>query len=187
MEPSGEHFTPLKTDLAEIQVNIDRYLFAMHYLKDKVVLDLGCGAGLGTYFYSMLAKKVYTVDYDEQAIDEARKYPHAPGKVEFLNLDITDPKDVARLPEVDVCVALEILEHIEDPAAFLKQLKARHLVFSVPLHSMEVSSWHKFSIETVKDVQKLISPFYDIGKFEKQEHDRIGGEWVRGEGVRLIS
>lgn len=187
MEPSGEHFSPLKTSMIEIQVNIDRYLFAMQYLKDKVVLDLGCGAGLGTYFYSMLAKKVYALDYDAVAIEEAKKYPYAPGKVEFLHLDLTNPEDRERIPEVDVCVALEILEHLEDPATVLKALPAKQLVFSLPLYSLEVSTWHKYAINEEADVRKLISPFYDISKYEEQRHKEADGRWIRGEGVRLIS
>ena len=186
MEPTGEHFSPLKTDLLEVEVNLDRYLFAMQYLKDKVVIDLGCGAGLGTFLYSMVAKKVYAVDYDAKTLDFAKQYPYAPGKVEFIHLDMREEGDVARLPEADVCVALEVLEHLDDPTIVLRGLKARQLIFSVPLHSMEVSTWHRFPINNAKDVKNLMAPFYDVGKLEEQGHVKSNGKWVRGEGTRLL-
>lgn len=187
MEPTGEHFTPLKTDLPELQINLDRYLFALPFLEGKTVIDLGCGAGLGTHIYAAVAKKVYAVDYDAITLAEAKAYPHVEGKIEFMNLDLSNPADIERLPEADVCVALEVLEHLENPALVLKGLKAKKLVFSLPLHALEVSSWHKFPINNESDVRKLISPYYDIGRYEDQRHVDGGGIWIRGEGVRLLS
>lgn len=185
MESSGEHFTPVKTSPVELEINLDRYLFAINYIKDKTVIDLGAGAGLGTYFYSLFAKHVYAIDYDKLALEEANKWPYPRPNIDFLHLDITNPEDVAKFPDADICIALEILEHVEDPAAVLKALRTPQLVFSLPLHSMEMSSWHRFPIENAQDVKKLIEPFYQISTFESQRHPRLNGEWIRGEGTRF--
>lgn len=186
-----EHFSPRNTGLEELEVNLERYLFAAQFLKDKVVLDLGCGAGLGTYIYSMLAKKVIAVDYDIHALEEAERMPYPVGpdgvKVQFLHGDITDPDFMEKLPAVDVCVALEVLEHIEEPAGVLSALKAPKLIFGLPLHSLEVSTWHKYRIDTERDVRALIQPFYDIGRYHEQKHPRLGGSWMLGEGTRFVS
>src|SRR5690348_8900159 len=90
MEHTTEHFQPAHSSVEEIEINLERYLFALKFLKDKVVIDLGCGAGMGTYLYSLVAKKVYAVDYNAQALEEARQWPYTPGKVEFLHLDLED-------------------------------------------------------------------------------------------------
>lgn len=184
-EPTSEHFSPRATSIAEVEVNIDRYIFALQYLKDKVVIDLGCGAGLGTYFYAMVAKKVYAVDYSAQALEHARHFPYEPGKVEFLHLDLEDPESMDKLPAADICIAIEVLEHLEEPAAVLRELKTNELVFSVPLRSLEMSKWHKYRIDTERDVRKLIQPWYDAQYFE-QKHNRIQASWVHGHGVRVI-
>lgn len=185
MPDLSEHFSPQQTDLVEVEVNVDRYMAALKHLEGKVVLELGCGAGLGTYLYSLVAKKVYAVDYDKRAIEEASRFPFPPGKVEFLHLDLEDPDTMARLPQADICVALEVLEHLEEPAAVLRELKTAELVFSVPLHSLEVSRWHKYRIDTERDVRALIQPFYDARYYE-QTHKEAGGVWIHGHGARII-
>lgn len=186
MENNGEHFTPTQTSLAELEINLDRYLFALKFLEGKTVLDIGCGAGLGSYLYSLVAKKVYVVDYSNDALEEAKRYPRQ-GNIEFIRADLRDPECLAQLPEHDVCVALEILEHIEDPGAVLKALKGTSLVFSLPLHSMEMSSWHRYQIDTEADVRKLIEPYYQIGRYEEQTHPLSAGKWIRGEGTKYES
>ncbi len=185
MEPTGEHFSPLKTNLGELELNVDRYFFVLPFIQGKTVLDLGCGCGLGSYFYSMLAKELTIIDYNQRTLETACKHPFPIG-VTTMNINLESEEEISFLPEVEVAVALEVLEHLEDPTILLRNLKAKRLVFSVPLNSMEVSTWHKYNIETVEDVQKLISPFYDIGKLEIQGHPLSHGKWVRGEGVRIL-
>ncbi len=180
---TSEHFTPRKTDILELQVNLDRYAWALNFCEGKTVLDLGCGAGMGTYFYSLVADKVIAVDYDKHAIEEASKWPFPKQNVEFIHGDITDPDFLQKLPHTDVCVALEILEHVEEPAGVLREMKTDHLVFSVPLHSLEISSWHKYKIDTERDVRALVGPFFDC-KYYEQRHPKTNAVWIRGEGVK---
>ncbi len=186
MEPTGEHFSPLKTSIEELEINLDRYLFVLPFIQGKTILDLGCGCGLATYFYSLFAKKVYAVDYNMTALEETMKFPFPHDNVEYIHFDLDDPKDWNNLPEVDVCVAMEVLEHLENPQKVLEKIRAKRLVFSVPLHSMEMSKWHKYNIETVEDVIKLVGPYYDIGKLEEQGHGKSMGKWVRGDGIRIL-
>lgn len=188
MEHTGEHFSPIQTDLVEMQINIDRYFYVLSLIQDKTVLDLGCGCGLGTFLYSSLAKEVFAVDYNRDTLRYASNFPHHLGKknVAFLHRNLEKEEDIQSLPSVDVCVALEILEHLEDPAMVLKNLKAKKLIFSVPLYSMEVSTWHKYPINTIEDVKKLISPFYDC-TYNVQKHPEAGGEWIFGEGIRILT
>jgi SAM-dependent methyltransferase len=180
----GERFVPNGAHPIEIDLNLERYLFAMHECKDKVVLDLGCGFGLGTYFYSLVAKHVYAVDYSPDAIAAAAQYPYPNNNVSFTQLDLTNIHDLESLPAHDVCVALEVLEHVEMPELILKALKGSALVFSVPLHSLSVSSWHRYSIDTVEDVKALISPHYDVSDYKTQKHAGSWGRWIMGSGVR---
>jgi len=52
-------------------------------------LDLGCGAGLGTWMIAKSARYVLGIDSTEQAISFANKHYRKDGKIEFLTGDIT--------------------------------------------------------------------------------------------------
>jgi SAM-dependent methyltransferase len=184
-EKSGERFVPHLSNPIEIDINLERYIFAMLQCKDKVVLDLGCGNGLGTYLYSLVAKQVYAVDYNASAIEFASKYPFPKNNVSFAQLDLTKLADIENLPAHDICVALEFLEHVSMPDLILKGLKGKELVFSVPLESLSMSSWHRYRIDTVEDVVVLISPYYDVSDYKVQKHANSWGRWVYGHGVRF--
>ena len=181
---TGERFLPHKSNLTEVAVNIERYLYALHHCEDKTVLDLGCGSGLGTYLYSLIAKKVIAVDYNVETLNYVREYPFEEEKLATLLVDLENPDQCKRLlPEVDVCIALEVLEHLEDPLELLKNLKAEALVFSIPLSSLANSKWHKYKIrggsEGLNDIRELVSEYYDVEEY----HDQYG-RWVFGYGIR---
>ncbi|MCD8520166.1 MAG: bifunctional 2-polyprenyl-6-hydroxyphenol methylase/3-demethylubiquinol 3-O-methyltransferase UbiG [Alphaproteobacteria bacterium] len=79
------------------------------------VLDIGCGGGLACEPMARLGADVTGVDADPVAISVAQE--HAP----LSGLDITYKNDSAeKLKEsFDVVLALEIIEHVSDPAAFV--------------------------------------------------------------------
>lgn len=180
MEPSdGERFVPALSTLREVRVNMERYMYAMRFLEGKTVLDCGCGAGLGTYLYSLVAQDVIGIDYSDKAFALAEKYPH-PIPVKFLKRDMEKSESYADLPSADVAVALEFIEHLANPDYFLGQIKVNELIFSIPLNSLEVSEWHKYDFRTMEDVSRLISPFFRIEEMRVQE-----GIWVIGRGIKI--
>lgn len=185
-DEEGERFDPRTTTPLEIEANLERYMLALNHIAGKTVLDLGCGSGLGTYIYSLVAKKVIALDYSEKALRHAHDYPYK-CEVDFIKLDLENPAELSKLPEADVCVALEVLEHLEKPELVLAALKTKTLVFSVPLHSLSVSKWHKYEINTEADVRALMRPYFDIGDLGQQTfRGRSNGVWVHGVGVKFI-
>lgn len=179
-EVSGERWVPTASAGGdEVLVNLERYLYACHHVAGKTVLDAGCGSGLGSYLYSLSAKKVFAVDYSDEAHAYAARFPFIDGKVSFIKANLENIEDIKKLPQTDICVAIEFLEHIDDPAMFLENIRAEVLVFSVPLHSLAVSKHHKFAIKDEYDVKKLIDPFYNVGQYHVQNK-----RWIYGSGVR---
>ena len=170
-----ERFQPLETNFPEIRANIERYLYALQFCKDKVVVDTGCGAGLGIYLYSLLAKKVIAVDYSEEAFELARQYPFDKSKVEFVKADLEKEK----APKGDVCVALEFIEHLANPEHFLSNLECPELVYSIPMNSLSISSSHKYDFKDHKDIRDFISQFYII------QADTVQANiWVIGHAIK---
>lgn len=86
------------------------------------VLDFGCGTGLQLTW--LLAKahpetRVLGVDADERSIEYARTACIAP------NLVFAPLAQLRSEERFDLIVASEVIEHVESPAAFLRELGAR--------------------------------------------------------------
>lgn len=91
--------------------------------KDKVVLDIGCGAGGKTLFYaSQGATKVYGIDIVERYKEEADALAREKGledKFEFIL------GDAAQLPFegnfFDTIIMNDAMEHVDEPLKVLKE------------------------------------------------------------------
>lgn len=180
MEDTGERFVPTMVGPYDIKVNLDRYRMTMPYCIKKHVLELGCGCGLGTYLYSLVAKSIVGVDYDSVALAYANSYPWNPEKVTLKHMNLTE-----EVPEehFDVVVATEFLEHIDDPGTLLAKLNTDKLVFSLPFNSLKVSTWHRYQIRNgdvgIQDIKNLIEKDFKIDDMKVQE-----GKWVFGIATR---
>jgi SAM-dependent methyltransferase len=97
------------------------------------VLDIGCGTGAGL---TLPLAKTYPgieflgIDKDMRTIRQARQNPHPP------NLRFSDAEP-ALGHQFDLVIASEVLEHVEDPAAFVARLygfvrAGGRLVITVP-------------------------------------------------------
>jgi 2-polyprenyl-6-hydroxyphenyl methylase/3-demethylubiquinone-9 3-methyltransferase len=90
-------------------------------LEGKTALDVGCGAGLLTEPLARLGAKVTGIDAAPEVIAVARD--HAAGQ--GLGIDYRR----AAVENLDGCfdlvTAMEVIEHVADPQAFLKNLAAR--------------------------------------------------------------
>lgn len=89
---------------------------------DDSVLDIGCGAGGATLFCANRGADVTFVDVTAQAIELLRaKVAQSPARKSegFVSDGIPLPVTDASKSRV---IAMEVLEHVEDPAAFLCEL-----------------------------------------------------------------
>lgn len=85
-----------------------RYKFAMKMIGlSKTVLELGCNEGLGTYYLSEFAKNVLGVDFDEEAIQWAKRTLSS-DKLSFKYDNFMDKK----YGEYDAVVSYDVIEHI---------------------------------------------------------------------------
>ncbi|HMS32097.1 MAG TPA: class I SAM-dependent methyltransferase [Candidatus Saccharibacteria bacterium] len=100
--------------------HLQRYQAAKPLIKDKVVLDIACGSGYGTYMLAKEAKKIYGVDVSPEAVRYAKdNYDHK--NITYTSGSGTNiPLDSA---SVDVVTTFETIEHIDDYEQFVREIK----------------------------------------------------------------
>lgn len=109
--------------------NVEKILYG---LKFKKILEVGCGPGFSTQYLSNIfrGKKFEASEYKEELVEEARQ--RNPG-VKILQESIYKLKREGA--SFDLVVALEVLEHLDDPeraVAELNRVTSKYLLLSVP-------------------------------------------------------
>ncbi len=140
-------------------------------VKDKVVIDYGCGSGiLGVAALLLGAKKVYATDIDPQAVLATEQNAELNGVREKLYVG---------LPE-------EFREELGSLKAdvFVANILAGPLMVLAPEFSTLVKSEAEFALagvieEQVSDVSSVYSEFFDILEVEKRDE-----HWCRISGKR---
>jgi len=95
------------------------------------VIDFGCGTAYGSKILSEVALHVLGVDFAQSNIDYARLI-HPCDNVDYICEDI----EKWDLPECDVAVQFENLEHLYNPKAFVEKLKektSKFIIMSTPV------------------------------------------------------
>lgn len=131
---TGERMTPWNSivEIEAVQAHVMRYAWALGFVRGKRVADLGCGAGYGSFILSMAVNDVVGVDIDETAVAWASdQFP----QVRYEVGDIT-----RSVPDADVYVCFEVLEHLNDPTAVFPLLRGRKLIWSMPIN--DASRFH---------------------------------------------
>ena len=98
-----------------------RYEFARKYVKDRKVLDVGCGVGYGSALLASIAKEVIGIDISNEAIDYA-KQNYLRENVRFHVGDATD-LDFLKDEQFDVIASFEVIEHVPNYFQYLSEVQ----------------------------------------------------------------
>ncbi len=152
---TGERLVPDKSPQEIYQEHIERYIFAVDYTKDKIVLDVACGTGYGiTHISKHGALAAVGVDFSMESLSYAgqRYGKHAPVSLVCA--------DAIRLPfgdnSFDVIVSFETIEHLSQYPSFLEE--SRRLLNNDGLFICSTPNKKIFS----PNVSKPPNPFHVI-------------------------
>lgn len=119
MEFTGERFVPEITGEIESE-HVARYVFAAGLCAGKRVLDIACGEGYGSAMLAQVAAETVGVDIDPATVDHANRIYARAG----LSFTVGSCDEIpAKRHAFDVVVSFETIEHIEDHARFLREVR----------------------------------------------------------------
>ena len=150
-------------------------------LAGKTALDVGCGAGLLAEPLRRLGAEVTAVDAAPELVAAARA--HAAGQ--SLDIDYRAVGVEALDGAYDVVTALEVIEHVADPQAFVTSLVARLapgglLILSTPNRT----AWSKLlTITLAEGLGRIPKGTHDFEKFI--DPDRMRGLLAKA-GMEVI-
>lgn len=91
------------------KIMLSRYLYTIKYIKNKIILDSGCGLGWGSYLISHYPEEIISIDINAKALDFAKKTWNDI-KLNFLECSVLDIGSLNRY--FDVILGMEVIEHL---------------------------------------------------------------------------
>ena len=86
-----------------------RYLYSIKFIRNRFVLDAGCGLGWGSYLISDYTNKVVGIDINSEALNFAKRHwKH--DKLEFMELSVLELQSLGK--RFDVVLSYEVIEHL---------------------------------------------------------------------------
>ncbi|MEO6359505.1 MAG: bifunctional 2-polyprenyl-6-hydroxyphenol methylase/3-demethylubiquinol 3-O-methyltransferase UbiG [Sphingomicrobium sp.] len=160
--------------LGYIRDQIDRHWSldecARHPLEGKSALDVGCGAGLLTEPLARMGATVTGIDAAPELVAAAGEHAARQGlEIDYRATDVADIEE-----QFDLVTSLEVVEHVADPAAFVKALARRLapgglLILSTPNRT----SWSKLlTITLAEGFNRIPKGTHDYDKFIAPERMR---------------
>lgn len=172
---TGERMVPwdLRCGPNLMHHHIMRYTWATPRVYAKEVVDLGCGAGYGSFLLSWVARCVLGIDQDQDTIAFARE------RFRANNLMFEAGDIAAAVYPAQVYVAFEVLEHLRYPDKILKRYSP--LLWSIPVDSPGPFHARSYSVHSIDQLMGVGGWFQgDDGTIVQRERAWFKPKYVLG-------
>ncbi|MDV3257011.1 MAG: bifunctional 2-polyprenyl-6-hydroxyphenol methylase/3-demethylubiquinol 3-O-methyltransferase UbiG [Sphingomonas sp.] len=194
-DPSGK--SAMLHKLNPVRLGYVRDMIDQHWQADehgfkplagKKALDVGCGAGLLAEPLARLGAEVTAIDAAPQCIDVAKDHSAGQGlAIDYRNAAVEEVDG-----QYDLVTAMEVIEHVADPAEFVAQLAKRLapgglMILSTPNRT----AWSKLlTITLAEGLGRIPKGTHDFEKFIDPDQMRgllaaAGLEVIDFEGIAL--
>ena len=179
--------------------HIATYNYVIPFIKDKKVLEFGCGSGYGSHIISNECKHITAVDISEDAISYA-KQNYKNENLEFQQIhNIEHSKMNFENNSFDVVISFQVIEHISDSMAYINELyrvlKNKGIIIIVTpdrvsrLFSFQ-KPWNMFHVKEfdMTGLSRLVSKRFNVlnTHFMTARKDLIAMEMKRTKRLRLL-
>jgi SAM-dependent methyltransferase len=187
LEWTGERFLPWVKDPSLAYEHLHRYAYAAKLVRGKRVLDLASGEGYGSNLLAQQAQSVIGVDIDPEAVEHASaRYGNRGANVQFITGSVTNVP-IPDSHSFDAVVCFEAIEHIDDHAALLSEVKRLLrkdglLIISTPNklvyqdHSKEDNPFHLREL-TFEEFRVLLTRQFKYARFLGQRIHAESSIW----------
>jgi len=141
-----------------IQIRFGITLKECEDIKDKKILDIGCGPGM--YMINLAKrgpKKIVALDFSEEMLNKAKKSARDKGVIEICQFVNSDFRRYVPDDKFDICLAIGLFDYLENPLEVLKKIRGICLekaIISFP------AKWRLRNIVRVIRLKLLGCPVY---------------------------
>ena len=159
------------------------YISSRLEIKNKKILDIGCGGGILSEELSKMGAKVTGIDSSKKSINIAKKHAKEQDlEIEYINGSILD---ASSLGNYDCVVCFEMIENIHEPKKLIEKIgtitqKKSHLFISTINRNLKSFIFAKMFAEYILNVvprgthqyAKFITP-YELNNMLEQHDFKI--------------
>ena len=159
------------------------YISSRLEIKNKKILDIGCGGGILSEELSKMGAKVTGIDSSKKSINIAKKHAKEQDlEIEYINGSILD---ASNLGSFDCIICFEMIEHVDDPKKLIEKIgtisqKKSHLFMSTINRNLKSFVFAKIFAEYILNVvprgthqyAKFVTP-YELNNMLEQHDFKI--------------
>ena len=146
------------------------YEFSEKYIKNKNILDFGCGSGYGTKILAKQAKSAMGIDISAEAINYATKN-YSSKNLDFKTIDQLKKEDLKET--FDVITSFQVIEHVLNDKEYIETILSLLkpgglLILTTPnkeyrLFSYIQKPWNIFHIKeySKKQLERLLDTYFE--------------------------